>query len=383
MPYLQRVVAVCANTTGAFGALRVDYQPDPIRVFGKTASQDMAAIQPYLHSLVGACQSMESPHFSNVGSPSNLPPPSERGFQVTGDNSDGSEDSSIQSVIKDLGRLCHNLYLGKLYRKESNDHPFAARLPHGADLMVQSSSGAEFPVHRTWLAARSPVLSRILSGTGAIQDSESKISLRLAHSKSSSSARLVLTGCHTMSILILLTYLYSDELLPVWDHRVTATLGQQFRDLKIKPPQVRLELLGLARVLDLPRLAEAVQLPAHHSPAPSIAFDMQRLAYDAQKLGSSEVQTKRSVHEFPRPDVIVQLKDREVYCHSVILRARSSFFAGLFDDEEWTIKRWDEYGTITVNMKHIDWRVMQFPLRFICEGREDKDDLFGTLGGVL
>jgi hypothetical protein len=177
-----------------------------------------------------------------------------------------------------------------------------------------------------------------------------------------------------MSILILLTYLYTDELLSVWDHRVAVTLEQQLRDLKIKPGLVKLELQALARLLNLPKLAEAAQSPAKRTPVPSMVFDMQRLLDNAQKQGLT--------HSPLRPDVILQLKDKEVLCHSVVLRARSSFFAGLFDDDEWTIKRWDEYGTITVNLRHMDWRVMQFPLRFICGGFEDTADLFCTLGEV-
>jgi hypothetical protein len=180
-----------------------------------------------------------------------------------------------------------------------------------------------------------------------------------------------------MSILILLTYLYSDELLSLWDHRIDITLKQQLLELNIQPQQVRLELQALARILDLPKLAEAVQSPGKRIPAPSVAIDMQRLAWTAEKQGINDMHSVRS----PLcPDVIIQLRDREVLCHSVVLRAGSSFFAAFFDDRDWTARRWDEYGAVKIDMKHWNWRIMQFPLRFLCAGFETAAELFDLLG---
>ena len=232
--------------------------------------------------------------------------PNDQDIHTAEDITDEGGDESIQKVINDLERLCHLLTLDKQSRKGTNSPLFGARLSHGADLMVQSASGSGlFPVHRVWLAARSPVLCELLSSTRTIQDPGSAISLRLAHPKSALTSpltRLIFTGCHAMSILILLTYLYTDELLSVWDHRVAVTLEQQLRDLKIKPGLVKLELQALARLLNLPKLAEAAQSPAKRTPVPSMVFDMQRLLDNAQKQGLT--------HSPLRPDVILQLKDK-------------------------------------------------------------------------
>jgi hypothetical protein len=379
VPYLQRVIGVCANNTGAFGALRVDYHPAAIHMSGKTASQHFAAIQPYLRFPSGAEQiNVDAPR-SSTDSPE-LPPL--RLLHPLGGDDEG-EDSTMQNDIRNLERLCMLLALNKESLKGPQGHHLFDCIPltHGADLVVQSPSGSEFPVHRVWLAARSQVLCEVLSRTKTIRDAGSKISLRLAHTNPHSSLPLlVFGGCSSMSILILLFYLYSDELLSIWDQRIAIALEPQLQDLKFQPAQVRLELQALALILDLPKLAEVVQSPAKRIPSPSLVLDLQRLAQMTEKQGIAQIRARDLTRSPLCPDVIIQLSDRDVLCHSVVLRAGSSLFAALFDDNDWTAKRWDEYGAIKIDMRHWDWRIMQFPLRFLCSGFETEQDLFDTLG---
>jgi inhibitor of Bruton tyrosine kinase len=382
VPYLQRVIGVCANNTGAFGALRVDYHPAAIYVSDKSTSQHFAAIQPYLRFPSSAEQLNVNAPRLNTNSPE-LPPlhlPRSLGAD------DEGEDSTMQNDIRNLQRLCLLLTLDKESLKGPQGHHLFDCIPltHGADLMVQSPSGSEFPVHRVWLAARSQVLCEVLSRTKTIHNAgSSKISLRFAHTNPSSTSslpRLVFAGCSSMSILILLFYLYSDELLSIWDQRIAIALEQQLQDLKVQPAQVRLELQTLALILDLPKLAEVVQSPAKRMPSPSLVLDLQHLAQMTEKQGLAQIRARGLMRTPLGPDVIIRLSDRDVLCHSVVLRAGSSLFAALFDDNDWTAKRWDEYGVIKVDMRHWDWRIMQFPLRFLCSGLETEHELFDTLG---
>ena len=50
----------------------------------------------------------------------------------------------------------------------------------------------------------------------------------------------------------------------------------------------------------------------------------------------------------------------------------------VFDEKEWTAKRWSSHGVLTVKMKHLRWQVVSFVLRYMCAGEEDQ--LFETLG---
>ena len=81
------------------------------------------------------------------------------------------------------------------------------------------------------------------------------------------------------------------------------------------------------------------------------------------------------------PDVVLQLTDREVFCHSVILRATSPFFASFFDLEDWTAKRWGTDGVVRVDMRQLRWDVVQFVLRFMCCDADK--EMFYVLGNFV
>lgn len=235
---------------------------------------------------------------------------------------------------------------------------------HGADVMIHLPSGITFPTHRVILGARSRTLRTVLDGSTVIHDKPSNISLKFLNT---GPAYLNINGCQPISVLILLTFLYSDELLPVWDPRVSAALGKRLKDFKINPAQIKLDLRSLAELLDLPILAFALESPVKRVPPPSLGAAMQDL-FQLVQTPREHVPLRSALGH----DVVLQLADKDIYCHSAILRARSVFFASFFDGEVWTTKRWDVNGVIFIDMKHLDWRVMEYVLRFICCGIEEE-----------
>lgn len=381
VPYLQRVTQVCANITGAFGALRVDFTPKAIPLHGQTLGQDLAEIQPYLRLPPIPDQPESKSALVDWVTNDSL---NTRSKSPTFEPDEEGEVILIRKDVVGLMRLCEVLVREKQSRQGAHGRSMfeEIHLSHGADVMVQVQSTIQFPAHRVVLAARSVVLHEVLSRSKVVQDQESNISIRFLHAKHPTTTappfpRLAFAGCQAISVLILLTFLYSDELMAIWDPRVAVGLEQQLRDAKIKPALIKLELQAFARLLDLPHLATSLASPAKHAPAPSIVRDMDHLFTEAQ-IGTGFPASGRSP---VAPDVILMLGDREVSCHSVVLRARSVFFASFFDDREWTIKRWESNGTIKVDMKHLNWRVMDFVLRFIyCGGAEN---MFATLGTFL
>ena len=79
------------------------------------------------------------------------------------------------------------------------------------------------------------------------------------------------------------------------------------------------------------------------------------------------------------PDVLLCLEDRNVPCHSAILRARSPLFSAFFDDDDWTKTRWEHDGTIHVQFRHLEWRHMQYVMKFIYGGDKEIFDVLGEL----
>ncbi|KAF9456753.1 hypothetical protein BDZ94DRAFT_1345506 [Collybia nuda] len=321
--------------TGAFGALRVEHKPRSIEVHGNTLAQDVAEPQ----------ERVPSP--SRSGTPLYQPIPRD------GKNDEEQDDLYILNDIQKLRQLLDVIAIQKRTRHEPPIPTGKPSLPYGADVVVHGSSKTLFPAHR------------ILDGSKVAKDTISGISLRLLRPM-----KLVIDGCHPISILILLRYLYSDDLLVIWDGRTSTALGGELSKANIQPAQIKVELGSLATLLNLPHLAQSLESTVKRTPIPSMQVTMERLFEMAQNFNLTE-------QRILSPDVILQLADREIRCHSIILRARSQFFADFFNEGAWTVNRWNSNGIITINMKHLTWRVMDYVLRFMCCGADA--EMFITL----
>jgi hypothetical protein len=116
-------------------------------------------------------------------------------------------------------------------------------------------------------------------------------------------------------------------------------------------------------MLDMALLLQVLEGPTKKIPIPSLVNSFRRVFDESQDISNN----------LPcKPDVVLDLADRQVFCHSVLLRARSPLFAAFFDDDEWTVKRWSVDGTIVVNLKHLTWRVMEFVVQFMCCGADEE-----------
>ncbi|KAJ7596734.1 hypothetical protein C8J56DRAFT_295810 [Mycena floridula] len=360
IPFIQRATMVCANSTGAFAALRADHKKQPILVHGNSIGQDLALIRPYL----------KLP--SRQDDPRRIPQSIEADLPILSSTSLFEDemdevDSSIEQDYHALLRLC--ALLGRLKAAHAaRDAPglFSDRMVHGADIMIQVGSGMySFPAHRTILVARCPTLGQILDSK-VIKDKESNINMRLIHC--GQHQRLHITGCQPLSVLILLDYLYTDSLWAIWDHRLTI-LSQHFVALNILPSKVRQDLLALTRLLSLNKVLGPLAAHTKTIVQPSLVQDLTALYQRAQLTnGVSDVS----------PDVLLQLKDRDVYCHSIILRSRSTFFSAFFDD--WIEGRHKVNGVLVIDFKHLHFHVMDFVLRFLCCGQDS--DMFERLDFV-
>ncbi|KAG1733731.1 hypothetical protein EDB19DRAFT_2001024 [Suillus lakei] len=353
IPYIQRVVAVCANSTGAFGALRIDFKPPPIHVTACLFSSDIAGIQPYL----GLSPRAESPSATlNVTTP------------LLDADEDG-EDVSILDDIRDLSELLHVLD----QRKNAPD----IASPYNADVVIITPGPLHLPAHRLILAVRCPVLGNILHSGRPLHDKSSGIAISLV---SGDRARIQIIGCHPFTVLIFLRYLYSDQLLAIWDLRIGTPFASQFQTLAVKPVAIKAELQLLARILDLQLLSKALQSPGKRVPTPSQAEDFRTLYERTQSTGRLRKNTKE---DLLAPDVALHLADQViVWCHSVVLQARCQFFASFFGDSAWTFKRRDKSGIIDIDLEHLEWQVMQYVVRWMCYGDENLFESLDFVQGV-
>ncbi|KAF5362287.1 hypothetical protein D9756_002106 [Leucocoprinus leucothites] len=455
IPFLQRVVKVCANATGAFGALRVEVPIKGIEVKGDMVGTEVGRVVPWLSYGKTEEDDDDDDVFGWKSQPRGVLGDVEGGdeFQQAkikvhvrgGADSDHEdvegemEDEAVEGDIRALKGICDAIKREERMRVASDSdasdastskdeggmssEPEVERLPHGADMFVLcKQTGALFPAHKAILAARSEVLCRILSSSSlassSIRDEKTKIRITClpppctddlnSRSLSPSLPQLRISNANPLSILIILTYLYSDNVLTIWDRRIAVAVAPYAQQLQLKwdVGRIRDEVAGLARMLELRDVLGVLERPVKVTVLPSyqqgggggFVKDLVRLFGSVNSLRekdrdkveevkeeeeeeeSEEEEEKKINVEVPaalRPDVILELEDREVRTHSVILRSRSDLFKSFFDESDWTRNRWvseddGETGNggwvVRINLKHLKWRVMEFVLKFMCCG---------------
>jgi len=380
---LQRAVAVRANDTGALAALREPYRPPDVVVSGNSFAEDMARMRPYFcftrPEHVGI---RVEPTLQRPANPATQQIPS---LNVGEDEDEGDGNFEAEVLARDaqeVFRLWDLLAQDQISRRRSDaigQGLFAKDiLPNGADLMLRIQGSTELPTHRVILSARCAVLARVLDGLGSVHDRESGISVKLLPAParrsgagagppraSNEAPRLAITGAHAFPVLVLLHYLYTDVLLAVGDLRLARLTADAFAHGRLQPAQAVRDLQSLSRVLHLDSLADALRgAMVKRAPSPLLNAHF-RAIFDVPLSVSS-------------PDVVLQLTDREVWTHSFVLRARSPFFESFFSDEEWTRDRWEGDDRLRVDLCHLEWRSMEYVLRFMCCGEEA--EMFERLG---
>ena len=343
VPYLQRVIKVATNESGAFAAIRVNARPSPISLAGRTLQEDLALLQPHM-------QRFE--------------------HQVTAEDFDRAmgrvtieedeEDEGANSVVKDTAvalKLCTIL---RRWRDSETESLFSWSEPLlGSDLSLMVGELA-IPAHSMVLALRSTVLADLISG-------RAKHVERFERSKADPS-RINVQACHPLVVLLLLQYLYTDDVAAVWDSRVARAIQGKFADLAIPHAQVKTDLRAVASALQLSPLVTVLES------AGKTPMTTQTLSGDLRRFFDAT-----STKPVPlKSDVTIRLADRQIHCSSIILRSRCPFFEAMFADREWTERRVDpKDGTVAVNMEHLKWRPMKLVFRWIHEG--ESNELFDYL----
>lgn len=350
-----------------------------------------------------------------------------RDMSVDSDNDDikgEMEDEAVEGDIRALKEICDVISREEEMRVDDKGEQSGGgikleemELPHGADMLVVcEQSGAVFPAHKVVLAARSEVLCRILSTSSSVRDDKSDIEINSLpsvthHFPSRSGPRtmsfgLQITKASPLAILIVFTFLYSNSIITVWDRRIaTAVAPYAQKRLKLSRKwdigKTMNEVAGLARVLELRDVLSALERPVKIILSSQIGivkdlvrvFDivnplLQRKGdHDKESAASIEGEGGQAEVCIPaalRPDVILEIEDREVHTHSVILRARSELFKSFFDEPDWTRKRWIKTGggnvVLRVDLKHLNWRVMELVMKFMCCGHDK--EIFEMLESV-
>lgn len=339
IPYLQRVIKVACNESGAFAAIRVDARPKPIPLTGKTLAEDLFGLQP---------------HFRRFGSQMNAEDWA-RAHAAKAKAQEDDEDESYSSVAKDVTVALQLCAILSRWKATSEDSLFSWSDPlAGSDLALAVKDTA-IPAHSVIIAARVPALARLLKSNEKVD--------RFSRGEADPS-RIAVEACHPMVALLLLQYIYSDEVTAVWDIRVTRAMQDKYADLKLPFAQIKADLKALADILDLSPLSRVLDATAKQPIATAT------LAKDIEAFFAETHATPGLAAGAAGCDVALVLADRTVHCSSAILRARCPFFEAMFADPDWTAER-DQDGVVKIKMEHLTWKPMNMVFKYIHACAED------------
>ncbi|EJU03260.1 hypothetical protein DACRYDRAFT_115464 [Dacryopinax primogenitus] len=367
VPWLQRVIKVSANSTGAFGAIAVDAVPKRLDLTGPTLGEQLVQGLPHFKQVAGSRATSDS----DVQSPMSLSSDNISPVPVTDeDDDDGPSETFELMAASQVVEAYLQLEEDKL-AQVTKVEPMPARHLWGADVSIEVA-GCTIYAHQAILAARSTVLKDALAGKGytgsevAIALSKNakgpltKLNIRLLTRPSTVMQELqdLPLVFHPLSVLLLLQYLYSDTIPSIWDRLVGERLLGRYPKLKLHASRLRAEVSTLARALGLSALEAFMSAAtyARRTPTPTLIRDMSRLFASSQGREA-------------KYDMVLQLKDRQVHCHSAVLRTRSPFFASMFDDEDWMADRWSNEHVVQIDMRHLTWEVMEPVCAYIYEDK--------------
>lgn len=279
---LQRVTKVAVSSSGGFGAIRRDAPLMQISPAGDSLSDSLLHLLPHYRRLDASIA-------KDKALPAVSPDALASELNETGED---DEDDTVEADILNCTRICQIITAW---------NPGWSLPLAGSDmLLVAEGESFKIPVHSTLLSARSPALKRILVDGGKV-----------------TGLRYTATGTPTLSLpksqqatlLLLLHYLYSDNLPAMFDGRVFRRIYSQVPSLKLDAARVKAELSQLADVLELSSLSDALQAFGRTLPAPT-------LTSTTRQLLSSSI----------KHDIVLQTASRDITCHSTILRATCPFF---------------------------------------------------------
>jgi hypothetical protein len=310
---LTRIVAVRANSAGAYAAIRNDVELQDVEIERESLGRDLIRAIP----LGEAVEELSG----------------ER--QTSSEESDS--DESVEDVPKENG-----------HRQRSWTELFSDLFPpsDSCDVALVTRDGHRLYVHKAMIACRSPTFREFLQ-----------------HSTPTIFKVNTINGILEMQIdadvvatAQLIHYIYTDTLL----------------DLPVEPEKAILKPEREEMVRQLRTLASKFQLK-HLSDLLSSSWNFALTPF--QKSLQKDLQSLQTMSSILAPtDAILCLSDREVRCHSFVLAVRCPFFEAMLDNAGlgggWLASRRREAlaeGTseFRIQLKHLSYNIMSLVLEHI------------------
>jgi hypothetical protein len=246
------------------------------------------------------------------------------------------------------------------------------------DVKVGSTvSNIRIPCHQFVLMGRSVPLQKALLTFRKAYFSEIPDVFTVEYDKEGI-ASVIFQGLDILSVVNIVFYLYTDNIIPVWNiARKAAEFGPRYR-------QVRIEVMKAAAQLEFRGLEKAARLMSE--PAKSLHKSLDAALSAPEFLTSGDIE--------------VQLEDGLVRVHSAFVCQRCPFFEGMFHGRAgggWLASRKEDMDEdedlIKVDLEHIDTTTFLFVVRYLYSDVDDElfsdcqrttlDDFLDTVLDVL
>jgi len=327
VPYITKVVTVRASPFGTFAAVRTspDVMTKQFQVDEQTIWEDMAPLNPLLNFQASESSDQD-----------------ECVLKPSGADKLKLKESlgSIAYEILTSPDLDADLQLHLTtwtYQNESLD----------AALCSSSSPELKIPIHGWLLSSRSLVLRNAMSQYRKSGSFELADCFRV--DDVDGTAVIKFSGLDLISVLNLVHYMYSDQVIPAWNHiRQAPSMAYRLR-------QIRAELMKIATRLDMPKLETAVRIQT--DPKKSMDEDF-RLATRDRRF-------------FEDGDALLELDGLEVPVHSTFICQRCPWFEGLFHGRSggrWLASRREEQAPsdrVRIDLEHFDSDAFKYVLQHI------------------
>ncbi|KAI8370296.1 hypothetical protein BD560DRAFT_434946 [Blakeslea trispora] len=361
--YLQRCIKVCANSSGAFAAIRSEYAlPTTIvKVAAPTLEDDLASALPHntvSKELLAQLQTNLSSMQKDILDEKNMRLPLTM-----------KEEEIIEYHAKKEAEIKrkYNDTIVSLVEKAWDHIGAASRQDDSLDI-VFALNGKSIYCHSSILQCRSKLFKQLVRSADRMLDQDLNVHVRKR--EVDDRIEIHFGQCQTASVLLLLDYLYTDR----YEHPMKAFFQTPvlcFTDIEnyTAPPSsfvksIQKNLVTLAHLFDLPHLLSSAQSSFGHVPNPTLRNSL-RLLMESGKDTDVALQTQSS-------------REKLRY-HQLILRQRCSFFANLMRPRSvWTETRRQKDEDVTVQVDHIAHNMMQTIIQHIYLD-EDEASLLGNI----
>ncbi|KAJ9118635.1 hypothetical protein QFC22_003855 [Naganishia vaughanmartiniae] len=336
--HLQRIIKVAANESGSFAAIRSDASPGKFDIDGPALAEDLLNLLPHMR------REVEIPPMliSNGVAPG----------KFADDEDEDDEDDAVQRDIDVGGRIVSVM---KSWNAVDEIHTL------GTDLYF-AVQGRRIPVHRFILVNRIPVFAAILEGR-VPTPLQNFISANV-EDVDPSQHEITFPSTSFLTVLLFLQYVYSDELVAIWDGRIQSRLQAGFGNMSyVEATTVKRELIELAESMQLDHLRGPLASTGKVTIPPTLSSTWGSFFISSQTIGTA-------AHR--QCDAVLKLADRKVYVSSLLLRARCPTFDAMFEDAEFTEHRRNEdgHGHIVIDLSNLKWRSLKLVLRWLHDGND-------------